>query len=382
MGTGIAPTQPVLRAALIAGLLFVAVSVTVESAPAVKVGMVTRNYTDESRQEWGGTGARPLTTVVWYPVAPTRKVEFIFERPPAEQVFDSVAVAPGAAVARTKDRYPLVLISHGTGGSALHMMWLGHHLAARGYIAAAVNHHGNTGAEERYTPQGFTLVWERPKDLSVALDKLLADPLFGSRIDAERIGAAGFSLGGYSVIALAGGRYSPDTFEAFCRSERRDFTCEPQLEFPEAAARIAELRKSDLQVIESISRSNDSYRDPRIKKVFAIAPVLAHGFSQDRLADINVPVHIVVGEADTVAPMQTNAVHYTQMIPQAQLRVLHGQIGHYTFLAACTRHGQATVPICKDAEGVKRAGVHREVANMAYEFFEGKRSRAAATGGR
>jgi predicted dienelactone hydrolase len=134
---------------------------------------------------------------------------------------------------------------------------------------------------------------------------------------------------------------------------------------------MVELRKTDVQVNESIARSNDSFQDPRIKKVFAMAPVLANGFTQSRLADVKIPVRIVVGEADTIAPMQTNAVHYTQMIPQADLRVLHGKVAHYEFLTVCTTKGRSTVPICKDAEGVKRAQVHREVANMAYEFFEG-----------
>ena len=114
------------------------------------------------------------------------------------------------------------------------MIWLAYHLASRGYIAAAVDHHGNTTAEKQQFAQGATLVWERPKDPSVVLDKLLTDPQFGSHIDADRIGAAGFSLGGYTVIALAGGKFSPDAFDAWCRTDQRDFTCEPQLELPEA----------------------------------------------------------------------------------------------------------------------------------------------------
>ena len=89
------------------------------------------------------------------------------------------------------------------------MMWLGHYLAARGYIVAAVNHHGNTAAEKQRAAQGFLLYWERAKDLTVVLDKLFADPFFGPRIDRDRIGAAGFSLGGYTVISVAGGGIQP-----------------------------------------------------------------------------------------------------------------------------------------------------------------------------
>ena len=200
------------RLLLLVGLL--AATVGVQAASYIKVGMVTREYKDDARQEWGGTGPRPLTTVIWYPAAPSRKVSYIFEGPVETQVFDSVPVALDVDIARTKQKYPLVLISHGTGSSAQQLIWLGYHLASRGYIAAAVNHHGNSDAEKTLLAQGSALVWERPKDLSVVLDRLLADPTFGQRIDADRIGAAGFSLGGYSVIALGSGKFSPDTFAA------------------------------------------------------------------------------------------------------------------------------------------------------------------------
>jgi hypothetical protein len=68
--------------------------------------------------------------------------------------------------------------------------------------------------------------------------------------------------------------------------------------------------------------------------------------------------------------MQTNAVRFAQLIPQAELRTLPGGIAHQTFLAACTPHGRSTMAACKDAKGVDRAQVHREVANMAYTFFQ------------
>jgi predicted dienelactone hydrolase len=353
---------------LFVGLL--GVTVVTHAASYVKVGMLTRDYKDETRQQWEGTDPRPLTTVVWYPAAPSRKVAYIFEGPVETQVFDSVPVAPDVEIARTKQKYPLVLLSHGTGSSAHQLIWLGHHLASRGYIAAAVNHHGNSNAEKQLFPQGSALVWERPKDLSVVLDRLLADPAFGQRIDTERIGAAGVAVGGYTVIALGGGKFSPDTFAAWCKSEQRDVTCESRPALPDT-----------LQVNESISRSNDSYRDPRIKGVFAIAPVLAHGFTQSRLTDLTIPVRIVVGEKDTLAPMETNALHYAQIIPQAELNVLHGDVGHYEFMASCTAYGRKTEPLCKDAAGVNRVRIHREVANMAYEFFEGvsRRSASAST---
>lgn len=336
-----------------------------------KVGMVTRDFADEHRRNWQGTAPRPLKTAVWYPAAATAtKSETIFGGPPDREVFAPITVASGAEISNTKQKYPLVLLSHGTGGSAVQMMWLGYYLASRGYIAAAVNHHGNTAAERQPAAPGFLLYWERARDLSVLLDKLLADPLFGPRIDRDRIGAAGFSLGGYTVISIAGGQFSQRQFDSFCASPQRDFTCEPQPEFPDAPKVFAELKKTDLVVQESLRHAGDSYRDLRIKRVFAIAPALGGGFIKAGLSRIRIPVFIVVGQADKIAPPATNAQRYAQFIKRAKLTVLPGEVGHYTFLAECNAHGKAILDICRDANSVNRAQVHQQVAQLAYEFFE------------
>ncbi|HEY3120372.1 MAG TPA: amidase family protein, partial [Vicinamibacteria bacterium] len=254
------------------------------------VGMVTRDFVDESRRNWQRTGPRPLRTAIWYPAAAITTRETIFDAPPEEQVFEPMEVAPGAPVAAKASMHPLVLLSHGTGGSAVQLMWLGTSLAAQGYIAAAVDHHGNTASEKEPTPQGFLLYWERARDLRVVLDRLLADPLFGPHIDRTRVGAAGFSLGGYTVVEMAGGRFSPKTFDEFCRSPERDFTCEPQPEFPDALARFGRRKDTDPVVQESLRHASDSYRDPRIKGVFAIAPALGGGFTPEGLSSVAVPV--------------------------------------------------------------------------------------------
>ncbi|HEU5236930.1 MAG TPA: prolyl oligopeptidase family serine peptidase [Pyrinomonadaceae bacterium] len=343
-------------------------------APALAqspVGMITRNFTDDSRRNWQGDAQRPLRTTVWYPaIEATGKAETIFGGPPDREVFTPVTIAGVADISNSKQKYPLVLLSHGTGGSAVQLMWLGRFLASRGYIAAAINHHGNTGAERQPAAQGFLLFWERARDLSAVLDKLFADPLFGPRIDQDRIGAAGFSLGGYTVISVAGGQFSAQAFEAFCASARKDFTCEPQPEFPDAPKIFAELKKTDAVVQESLRHSGDSFRDPRIKRVFAIAPALGGGFNKAGLSPIRIPVFIVVGQADKVAPPATNARHYAQLIKGAKLSVLPGEIGHYTFLAECNAHGKAILDICHDAASVDRARVHQQVAQLAFEFFE------------
>lgn len=348
-----------------------AIAQKLSSPTQARVGMVTRSFIDDDRRNWQGTAPRPLRTAIWYPgEATATKEETIFGGPPEKEIFAPVTVAPGAEISSASPKYPLIVLSHGTGGGAIQMMWLGYYLASRGYIVAAVNHHGNTAAENQPAPQGFLLFWERAKDLTVVLDRMLADPTFAARIDRKRIGAAGFSLGGYTVIAIAGGVFSPKEFESFCRSPRRDFTCEPQNEFPAAQRLFEELKKTDPVVQESLRHAGDSYRDKRVKRVFAVAPALGSGFTAAGLSKVKIPVRIVIGQADKITPLTTNAQRYANLIKGARLTVLPGEIGHYTFLAECNVHGKAVVDICRDAESVERRAVHQQVAQLAFDFFE------------
>ena len=96
------------------------------------------------------------------------------------------------------------MISHGTGGGRLTLEWLADILVQNGFMVAAVDHWGNTF--DNKIAIDFVTPWERPQDISFVLTALLKDPLFGPEIDQNRIGAAGFSIGGYTVLALAGGR--------------------------------------------------------------------------------------------------------------------------------------------------------------------------------
>jgi predicted dienelactone hydrolase len=332
-----------------------------------KVGHCTRAWTDPQRTNW--TGPRPLLTEIWYPAPDTVVEHDIGIGPPGQPLFTAGKAARDAELVGMPTHFPCPLLSHGTGGSELQLGWLGTALAAQGYIVASVNHHGNTSVEP-YTVQGFCLWWERAQDLRAVLDHLLADARFGARIDSTRIGAAGFSLGGYTVIAVAGGLTDLQAFAAFCSGPERDTTCEDQAEFPGMVAQFARLKRVDPRVQVSLRGHGASFRDPRIRAVFAIAPVLGGAFTPAGLAEVSVPVALVVGHADTVAPPPTNAQRFARWLPGATLTVLPGQVGHYTFLSEGTAYGKQVSPLfCRDHASIDRAAVHKHVVQMAKEFF-------------
>jgi predicted dienelactone hydrolase len=250
------------------------------------------------------------------------------------------------------------------------MAWLGTVLAAQGYVAVAVNHPGNN-ALDGYTAQGFSTWWERAKDLSTVIDQMLADSTFGGRIDPRRTGAAGFSLGGYTMIEIAGGITDPAAFTKFCNSRRADGICKSPPEFPTLFEDYERLTKTDPDFQESLRRAVDSYRDPRIRAVFAIAPALGPAFRPDSLEKISIPVEIVAGAADGNVPIASSAKYFAAHIPAAKLTIFPGGVGHYVFLDDCTEQGRKLRGVlCADAAGVDREAIHGKTAAMALKFFK------------
>jgi len=249
------------------------------------------------------------------------------------------------------------------------MAWLGAALAAHGYIAVAVNHPGNNGYDG-YTPQGFSTWWERARDLSTVIDHMLTDSIFGARIDPKRIGAAGFSLGGYTMIETAGGITDPEGFFAFCKTPQADNICKDPPEFPNLFEQFTDLENHDTTFQQSLRHAGDSYRDPRIRAVFAIAPALGPAFTPSSLDQISIPVEIVAGAADQNVPVASSARYFAAHIPGAKLTIFEGAVGHYVFLPTCTERGRSVLPLlCADGPSVDRSAVHLRTTEMVLAFF-------------
>lgn len=118
---------------------------------------------------------------------------------------------PGAAA--PAEGLPLVVFSHGIGGSRAGYRWLGEHWASHGIASLHLQHVGSDRSLWAGNPLGLVgrlqaaaqerEAIERPRDLRHALDRLLAGPA-GDAIDRRRIVAAGHSYGANTVLLAAG----------------------------------------------------------------------------------------------------------------------------------------------------------------------------------
>lgn len=215
---------------------------------------------------------------------------------------------------------PLVVVSHGTGGSGSDMEWLVRPLAEAGFRVAALDHHGNNFIDG-YEPEGFLFVWERPRDISVALDVLASEQPLGP------VGAVGFSLGGYTVAALAGARVDPQVVEAVLTG------IGPLPEIPEFPGVLKALRTKvpEEELRAAISEAGADLSDPRVRAVFQVAPGVGAFVTPESLRAVRVPVEIRWGGADTINPFDSDTRPYLEHIPTASGRSAGPGVRHEDF---------------------------------------------------
>lgn len=248
--------------------------------------------------------------------------------------------------------HPVVLLSHGSGGNAERLGWIGAALAARGMIVAAVNHPGTTSGDS--LPARTVMPWERMADLVAVLDHLQRDPPPGVVPNMARVGALGFSLGGGTVLLASGVRLSKASFQEYCVRNAGNDDC----------GWLAEGRV-DLDLIDRARYEQDN-RDPRIKAVVAVDPALSQAMRAESLARLPAALIVNLGSAGTI-PLAMRADDLAAGIPGATYLAISGT-HHFGFLARCSLLGVIVIAlasddnICSDWGLRDRDAVHAELA--------------------
>jgi predicted dienelactone hydrolase len=307
-----------------------------------KTGITTFHFHDNARN-------RPIVTEIWYPVdtdIPAKATPGFWQR------CDEARDAP---LSNKKSQYPLIMMSHGSGGDRFNLSWLAEVLTANGYIVAAMDHYGNTWNNK--IPENYARPWERPLDVSFALDQLLETSQFKDRIDREKIGFAGYSLGGATGIWIAGAEAGMFDQEHVRKNSANDLG---DIATPEL------LNKIDL------SYAAGSFKDSRISAIFVMAPALGWLFAENSYKKIEIPVYIVAPEKDQIVPIENNAKIFAKKIAKASLKILQGEANHYVFLTRATVVGKRFLDpkYCEDAVTIDRKKVQEELAKNSVVFFD------------
>jgi predicted dienelactone hydrolase len=346
-------------------LVFVSVML-LGAGPALSapVGEIHRVATEPTAALRDAQHRSEIRITVWYPAAGDAVERPLLIGPPDKPLFNVGAVALGAAFADDRRR-PVILLSHGFGGTARIMGWFGIAMARRGYIVIAVDHPGNNGIDEM-TMAGSTLWWDHALDLRAALDAIGRDPAIGPHLDRANVGVAGFSFGGFTALVAAGARVDWRRWVGFCRVHPEDGDCLPNDEFPEATWQAVAEKFEAPELAAEVAHGGDDHALPNLRAAFALAPAYVQSLDPASLASVRVPVAIMLGDADTVVPAATGASVAAAAIPNAKLDLLPG-VTHYDWVAECTDAGRASSPVCKGAH--HQAEAHRRAIEAAEKFF-------------
>jgi predicted dienelactone hydrolase len=213
-----------------------------------------------------------LRITVWYPAAADAVEREITVGSPGAAIFRVGSAAPDAAFASDVGPRPVILFSHGYGGSSRMMGWFGIAMARDGYIVVAVDHPGNNGLDTM-TPAGAALWWDRAEDLRLALKAVEEDPVIGPHMDLSRVGAASFSAGGFTALVAAGARVDRAHFARFCSANPDDGVCRPQRESSFTEQDFAELFKRP-EIQAELARATDDQSIKQVRAAFVMAPAL------------------------------------------------------------------------------------------------------------
>ena len=192
-------TKNIVTAVLVTGTLLLLGCSSPAPQPSVENRAVSRSHA--------------LATAVGMPDASTHEVRDVLwmDAQRQRQVPARLYLPQDAAI-----KAPLVIFSHGIGGSREGYSYIGKYLAANGIAAMHVQHVGSdrsvwfgnpiamVGRLQDAAKEGEAI--DRTKDMRFALDQLLSDASLGARIDAERIAAAGHSYGANTTMLLAGAK--------------------------------------------------------------------------------------------------------------------------------------------------------------------------------
>ena len=250
-----------------------------------------------------------------------------------------VSVARDAAPVAGRRR--LVLLSHGNSGAPLLYRDLMAGLARQGYVVAAPEHPFNNRIDNSRSGTVANLS-ARPRHLRAVADWMFRGSPWAGHLDPAVYAAIGHSLGGYTALALAGGR--------------------PQ----SAPAESPDGRPTPIHVAA----------DERLRALVLLAPALVWFRKPDSLSAVTQPLLMLFGEHDHVFPpgyadlVVRNTLAGIGRPEQVFHRVIAGA-GHYSFMSPYPEAmRQRSFPPSQDPPGFDRVAFQLELITEVGDFLD------------
>ena len=247
---------------------------------------------------------RPLRLEIWYPCEiPENRVEKTVYVD--EYYVSDAAVFTGRALREAKPvegKFPLIILSHGYPGTRLMMTYLTENLASKGYVVVSIDHTESTVRDQ--SSFSSTLL-NRPLDVLFTLDEIERftndeNSFLYQLADTNNVGLAGYSMGGYGIINVAGAGFSQNGVNLTWG-----------------------VPGGHLKIRQSGNEEYEDSIDDRIKAIFAMAPWGAGLFwDEETMKGLKIPSFFVSGDKDDVAGYESGVKLFYDRAVNAQRYML------------------------------------------------------------
>ncbi|MGQ4646522.1 alpha/beta fold hydrolase [Lyngbya aestuarii] len=251
---------------------------------------------------------------------------------------------------------PVVVISHGLGSNRQTFAYLAKHLASYGFAVAVPEHPGSNSEQVKALFNGLasevtppTELINRPADIKFLLDQL--ERSFGEQLNLKQVGVLGQSFGGYTALALAGAAINFEQLQQDCASLNNSFNLSLLLQC--IALRLPPL--------------DHQLSDERVKSIIAINPIDSTVFGKTQLSEIAMPVMLVAGSDDTVAPALPEQIQpFTWLTTPEKYLVLLKKGTHFSTLT----EESGAIPLPPEAIGPDPRIAQEYMKALSLAFFQ------------
>ncbi|MGK3995982.1 alpha/beta hydrolase family protein [Sorangium sp. So ce1024] len=228
------------------------------------------------------------------------------------------------------DPSPLVVVSHGSGGTPLTHRTLASHLARSGYLVAMPEHPGDN-RNDRSLSETIENLERRPRHIRLTLDALCADAEIAPHLQPDNVAIVGHSMGGYAALAVAGA-----------------------------------------QPWAGLGQRLPRTRDPRVKALVLMSPATSYFVPNDALQDVRVPILLLAAEHDRITPRwQAQLVLDLVPDPARVTCTIVENAGHFSFLSPFPASMQSPGFLPgMDPPGFDRDAFHRRLERDVLGFLD------------
>ncbi|MEA5626513.1 alpha/beta hydrolase [Nostoc sp. UHCC 0251] len=260
--------------------------------------------------------------------------------------------------------FPLIVISHGLASDRFTFVYLAEHLASYGFAVAVLEHPGSNAERiQQYfaglsAPPDATEFINRPLDIKYLLNELQRleklDPTLQGKLNFQQVGAIGHSLGGYTVLALAGAKINFEQLRQDCDPNNSSFNLSLVLQ-----CQATELPPIDYEL-----------KDDRIKVIMAINPINSSILGEGGVSQIKIPVILVAASQDIFAPPVFEQIRpFTWLSDSNKYLALIENATHFSAIAEPTPENDV-LPVPPALLGPDRAPVYSYLNALSVAFLE------------